>query len=76
MLDAALEQLIRPIVNHPKDVNVQAYTTSRGTLLQVIVNPEDMGRIIGKNGRVATALRNIIQAVAHEHIRIDISDID
>ncbi|MEI8261747.1 MAG: KH domain-containing protein, partial [Actinomycetes bacterium] len=57
MLDEALAHLVRGIVDNPEDVDVQLRSGRRGTTLDVRVNPEDMGRVIGRNGRTATALR-------------------
>lgn len=75
MLPDALEQLIRPLVDFPDDITIEVSDTPRGRLLQVIVNPEDMGRVIGRNGKIASSLRSVIQAIARERIRIDIIDV-
>ncbi|CAB4669976.1 unannotated protein [freshwater metagenome] len=51
MLEEALGHLVRGIVDHPEDVNVSEKSQRRGTTLNVSVNPEDMGRVIGRGGR-------------------------
>ena len=51
MLAEALEHLVRGIVDSPDDVAVRSRNTRRGELLEVRVNPEDLGRVIGRNGR-------------------------
>ena len=61
MLAQALEHLVRGIVDSPDDVRVKARTTRRGDLLEVRVNPDDLGRVIGRNGRTAKALRDVIE---------------
>jgi predicted RNA-binding protein YlqC (UPF0109 family) len=76
MLDEALEHLVRGIVDHPDDVVVRQ-NNRRGQTLEVKVNPEDMGRVIGKNGRTATALRTVLNALNGKGaVRIDILDVD
>ena len=64
MLADALDHLVRGIVDNPDDVTVNERTHRRGTTLRVRVNPTDMGRVIGKAGRTATALRTVIGALA------------
>ncbi|MBO5633714.1 MAG: RNA-binding protein [Aeriscardovia sp.] len=75
MLAEALEHLIRMIVDFPEDVSVKSYDNSQGELLRVRVNPEDIGRIIGRSGRTANALRTVIQAISDHHVRVDIMDV-
>ncbi len=76
MLDEALEHLVRGIVDNPDDVVVRE-RNRRGPALEVQVNPEDMGRVIGKAGRTAAALRTVINALSDKgNVRIDILDVD
>jgi hypothetical protein len=77
MLAEALEHLVRGIVTHPDDVVVRDKQTRRGPLLEVRVNPEDLGKVIGRNGRTATALRTVIGAVGGRGAtRVDFVDVD
>ncbi len=57
MLAEALEHLVRGIVRHPDDVVVDDKQLRRGSVLEVRVHPEDLGKVIGRGGRTATALR-------------------
>ena len=76
MLEEALSHLVRGIVDHPDDVVVRQ-NNRRGQTLEVKVNPEDMGRVIGKNGRTASALRTVLNALSGKgSVRIDILDVD
>lgn len=75
MLAEAVSHLIRNIVDFPDDVSVKDIDTSRGELLRVRVNPEDIGRVIGRGGRTATAIRTVVDAVADDHVRVDIMDV-
>jgi predicted RNA-binding protein YlqC (UPF0109 family) len=77
VLEEALEHLVRGIVEHPDDVVVRRKTLRRGELLEVRVHPEDLGRVIGRSGRTASALRTVVGALAGgPSVRIDIVDTD
>lgn len=76
VLEDALEHLVKGIVDHPEDVEVRQRSGRRGQSLEVRVNPEDMGRVIGKNGRTATSLRTVVGALADgKGVRIDFLDV-
>lgn len=75
--DAVLEHLIKGIVDHPDDVRINARETGRGDVLEVRVNPEDLGRVIGRSGRTAQSLRTVVGALAQDRrVRIDVVDTD
>ncbi|MEI2716035.1 MAG: RNA-binding protein [Candidatus Nanopelagicales bacterium] len=75
MLAEALEHLVRGIVDNPDDVSVKERTHRRGMTLKVRVHPGDMGRVIGKAGRTATALRTVVSSLAgRDGVRIDFVD--
>ena len=77
MLSEALEHLVWGIVNHPDDVAVRDKDQRRGRMLEVRVNPEDIGKVIGRQGRTATALRTVVGALAgRDSVRIDFVDVD
>lgn len=54
MLAQAVEHLIKNIVDFPDDVSVKSHENARGELLRVRVNPEDIGRVIGRGGAPPT----------------------
>jgi hypothetical protein len=77
MLTEALEHLVRGIVDHPDDVNVRDKQLRRGSLLEVRVHPEDLGKVIGRSGRTATAIRTVMGALAGRGgVRVDFVDVD
>lgn len=77
MLDAALEHLVKGIVDHPDDVQVLSKNSPRGEVLEVRVNPDDLGRVIGRAGRTAKALRTLVTALADgKRVRVDVVDTD
>ncbi|WP_372594683.1 RNA-binding protein [Actinotalea sp.] len=76
MLADVLEHLVRGIVDHPDDVQVAARNQRRGEVLEVRVHPEDLGRVIGRNGRTARALRTVVGALGDGSVRVDVVDVD
>lgn len=77
MIEEALEHLVKGIVDNDDDVTVRRKSLRRGEILEVRVHPEDLGRVIGRNGRTATALRTVVGALSPSgSVRIDIVDTD
>ncbi|GAA2183268.1 RNA-binding protein [Brooklawnia cerclae] len=77
MLAEALEHLVQGIVGHPDEVRIRDKELRHGRMLEVRVHPEDVGKVIGRQGRTATALRTVVQALAgREQVRIDFVDVD
>ena len=77
MLAPALEHLVKGIVDHPDEVQVSSKTSPRGDVLEVRVHPDDLGRVIGRAGRTAKALRTLVGALADgRRVRVDVVDTD
>ena len=76
MLEAALEHLVKGIVDNPDDVTVDLVSGRRGRTLEVRVNPEDLGKVIGRAGRTAKALRTVVTALGGKGVRVDVVDTD
>ncbi|MDR1188111.1 MAG: RNA-binding protein [Bifidobacteriaceae bacterium] len=77
MLARALEHLVRGIVDDPDGVTVRSRRNRRGELLEVRVAPDDLGRVIGRNGRTARALRAVTNALSPSgDVRVDVVDTD
>ena len=75
MLAAALEHIVKGIVDHPDAVRIDSSSSPRGDLLEVHVHPDDRGRVIGRSGRTAKALRTLITALADgRRVRVDVAD--
>ena len=75
MVTETLEFLVRSIVRNPDDVTVTERSGRRGTTLNVVVNPEDLPRVIGRRGRTAQAIRTVIDAIARDEVRVNIVDV-
>ncbi len=72
MLEEALEHLVKGIVEHPDEVVVRDRALRRGRILEVRVHPDDLGKVIGRQGRTAKALRTVIGALEGRSVRIDL----
>ena len=72
----AVEHLVRGIVDNPDDVRVDMVTSRRGRTVEVHVHPDDLGKVIGRGGRTATALRTLVAGIGGRGIRVDVVDTD
>ncbi len=59
-----VESIAKSLVEHPEAVAVTATEDGRSSVLQLKVAADDMGKIIGKQGRIAKALRTVVKAAA------------
>ena len=62
--ESLVAELIKPLVTHPEDVVTKSTVEGDKVLVKALVNPDDLGRVIGKKGRVASAIRTIAHAAA------------
>ena len=58
-----LENLVKALVDHPEDVKINRTVDEMGVLLTLDVNAEDMGKIIGRSGNTAKAIRTLLRVV-------------
>lgn len=58
-----IEFVVKSLVNNPDDVQVARTIDEKGVLLELTVNPEDLGRVIGKRGATAQSLRTLLRAL-------------
>lgn len=74
-MDELLEFMAKSLVNNPDAVKVTKKITSSDLTLELSVAPEDMGKVIGKRGKIAKALRLIVSAAAldtDKRVNVDI----
>lgn len=69
-----LQFLITKIVDHPENVSIEETEGEESrVMLTVHVHPDDMGKVIGKSGRIIKALRDLIKLIATKHgIYVDV----
>ncbi|MDO4518254.1 MAG: KH domain-containing protein [Bacillota bacterium] len=56
--------IAKSLVEHPESVEVSETESNGTTIIQLKVVPEDMGKVIGKQGRIAKAIRTVVKAAA------------
>lgn len=72
-----IEFVVKCLVNHPDDVTTKREVDEMGVLIELTVNPEDMGQVIGKDGRTAKALRTLLRVMgAKNNARINLKIIE
>ena len=59
-----VEVIAKALVNNPDEVVVTETETDRETVLELKVAPSDMGKVIGKQGRIAKAIRSVVKVAA------------
>jgi predicted RNA-binding protein YlqC (UPF0109 family) len=60
---AFLEYIIKALVDHPEDVKINRVVDEMGVLLTLSVNKDDMGKVIGRSGATAKAIRTVLRVV-------------
>ena len=63
-MKALLEVIAKSLVDNPDEVVVTEKETEKGLVLELKVAPSDMGKVIGKQGRIAKAIRSVVKAAA------------
>ena len=58
-----VEYVVKAIVDHPEKVEIKRTVDERGVLLELVVDPEDMGKIIGKSGATAKSIRTLLRVL-------------
>ena len=59
-----VEYIAKALVDHPENVTVNQVEGEQSIILELKVDPEDMGKVIGKQGRIAKAIRTVVKAAA------------
>ena len=63
-MKALVELVTRALVDHPEAVEVRQMDDARATVIEVFVSPDDVGKVIGRGGRVIKAIRTLARAAA------------
>ena len=77
-MEGILEVVIKSLVDKKDEVSINVRTNDNKSICyEVKVAETDMGKVIGKQGRMAKAIRNVIKAIsAHEHKRVTVEFLD
>lgn len=72
-----VEYMARSLVDHPDSVEVSEVDTASETVIELTVAESDMGRVIGKGGRVVNAMRTLVDvAAARQGLRVNLEIVD
>ena len=63
-MEKLLETIVTNIVDNPEEVSINKVEGSKSIILELNVVDEDMGKVIGKKGRIAKAIRTVLKAAA------------
>ena len=70
------ELIVKKLVKEPDLVKVEEFEDGDNTVIEILVSEEDMGRVIGKKGKIATSIKTLIQAKAynegHNNVKVNI----
>lgn len=68
-----VESIAKALVDHPDDVVVSQSENGKAITLKLEVHPDDMGKVIGKQGRIAKAIRAVLNAAGtHQNKRVQL----
>jgi predicted RNA-binding protein YlqC (UPF0109 family) len=74
---AVLEHIVRSIVDAPDAVRVESFSDGGKVVLEVRVGDGDLGRVIGRRGRTAMSIRNVVRAAAaRDDVDVDVDFVD
>lgn len=62
-----VEFLVKSLVDHPEEVSLNQQEADDTLLMELKISPDDLGKIIGKNGNTINAIRTVLQAAASSH---------
>lgn len=59
--------LLSSIVDHPEDITIEEQTDDARSIFKIGANPQDIGKIIGRGGRIIRAIRDLVKLIATKH---------
>lgn len=72
-----LESMLKPLIDNKEAISINQVDKDKITVFEVRVAPEDMGKVIGKEGKIAKAIRTILRAVGtKEHKKVTVEFMD
>lgn len=66
MLKELVEHIVRKLVDKPESVSVNEINGEQATIIELRVSPDDLGKVIGKEGRTARSIRTLVHAAAYK----------
>lgn len=76
-LRVLVEEVVSPLIDNPSELEVTASEEGNDLLIEVAVNPDDAGKVIGRQGRVIKSIRTLARAAAtRKGINVDVELLD
>ncbi|MGI6097689.1 MAG: KH domain-containing protein [Dethiobacteria bacterium] len=78
-MKSLVEYIVQALVDHPEQVDVREVEGERSVIIELRVAPDDMGKVIGKQGRIAKAIRTVVSAAAvkdNKRVMVEILEAD
>jgi uncharacterized protein len=69
LMKKLVEDIVRALVDHPENVVVSVAEGSKCTTLEVTVHPSDLGKVIGREGRMVNAIRSLLGSIGMKQDR-------
>ena len=72
-----LTYIVEKLVDHPEEISINELTNEDMITLQLKVNPDDMGKVIGRQGRIAKGIRTLLKSAGlreNKRVMVDILD--
>jgi predicted RNA-binding protein YlqC (UPF0109 family) len=70
-----VEYIAKSLVEHPEDVRVREVRTERAIILELSVHPDEKGKVIGRDGKIARAIRSLVSVAAQREGRRGVLEI-
>ena len=75
MLKELVEHIVRKLVDKPESVSVNEINGEQATIIELRVSPDDLGKVIGKEGRTARSIRTLVHAAASKENKLAVLEI-
>ena len=76
-LTGLVDSLVRPLVDHEEDLEITSHDEDGAHIIEISVNEEDTGKVIGRQGRVIKSIRTLARAAASRNdMRVEVEIID
>ena len=70
MIKELVAYIVKQLVNHPDDVHIVVDTSGEKNLVEITVNEQDRGKVIGREGQIIKSIRMLVNAAATDNKRI------
>jgi len=76
-LEGFVEYVVKALVDYPEDVSIEMTETSEGAAIKIRCRKEDIGKIVGKRGKIIMSIRSLVSGAAgrqHKRVSVDVLD--